>query len=945
MSGLNESLLDSNHVEIVGVQEQGRAHAPDDAEELLHMAAVPPLVRNESMESRKSIKQSVSGVYGRLERLDVDPINQPYYVDAHRKLERGYNPNGQIVFTSKVFYRWILTVLIGMAIAIVARGVQVAIQVLVDQRNDQVEMYVKQGSSMFQSFVFFAVWNSCFALVGGLLTITLEPATAADGIAEIKAFMNGTHVKRFLKLRTILVKIVGTILAACSGLASGSEGPLIHIGAGIASGVTRGDKVQSLCFEFSPAILGRFHNDRDRRHFISAGAGAGMAAAFGAPIGGVLFVLEETSNAWTPQLIWHMFTAALVATVSLAFIKADLNSGDVSLAGLLSFGTTNTVQRLRDGGILADSSVEAPIYWWEIIMFVVVGIFGGIVGGVFNRAVSLLSLVRPRNNLLRALEVFSISLITSASIFYLVVLNPVCRDNGLWTCKEAGNWGDWCSGPLDLDTCKGPTSSCANASAWICHGGSSSGRSCRDSDCEQLGGKCLPLQIPSINRGMQMGCDVGQYNELATLLFGHHELSISRMMTQAWPFSPYSIASMLKAAAVTFVLMLVTFGAHIPTGIFMPCVFIGSCLGRVVGEYVKLYVDPRVFAGIYALAGASAVLGGVQRGTISLVIIMIEGTGNVHSLLPVVVSTCVANLVGNFFGKEGLYDVLIKRKKLRFLPHVPDSFMSLCFVGDVMSRPVVSFKVIEKIGDIVDVLRSCSHNGFPVVSVEDEKDPSSTPAGRMEGTILRSTLRTLLSARFQRDAAKAQSMWQRITSERKEDLNLNGDKEMYIQMETSRLTGTKISHSVKDWEWALFTGSDRDRYINLGPYMNAAPYTVHETCLLNKAFDLFQQMSLRHLPVLDVCNRPVGIITRDNLTNKLLHKTISSYFRPEEVYLQPDEVRTPRLHGAQQVQRQRQRIVIQSTIDEDSDMKESMTTGGSISSWQSRLAAALGMSC
>ncbi|EKX50662.1 hypothetical protein GUITHDRAFT_151215 [Guillardia theta CCMP2712] len=104
-------------------------------------------------------------------------------------------------------------------------------------------------------------------------------------------------------------------------------------------------------------------------------------------------------------------------------------------------------------------------------------------------------------------------------------------------------------------------------------------------------------------------------------------------------------------------------------------------------------------------------------------------------------------------------------------------------------------------------------------------------------------------------------------------------------------------------------------------------------------------MSLRHLPVLDVCNRPVGIITRDNLTNKLLHKTISSYFRPEEVYLQPDEVRTPRLHGAQQVQRQRQRIVIQSTIDEDSDMKESMTTGGSISSWQSRLAAALGMSC
>lgn len=49
-----------------------------------------------------------------------------------------------------------------------------------------------------------------------------------------------------------------------------------------------------------------------------------------------------------------------------------------------------------------------------------------------------------------------------------------------------------------------------------------------------------------------------------------------------------------------------------------------------------------VFSGAYALAGAAAMLGGVQRASISLVFIMVEGTANVHFLLPIVTSTLTA---------------------------------------------------------------------------------------------------------------------------------------------------------------------------------------------------------------------------------------------------------------------------------------------------------------
>ena len=944
-------------------------------------------------------KRGWGGEYGRLERLDVDPINDPYRVDAKRKPVEVVNTHQQVVISSKEAYAWILTAVTGIAVAIIARFMQLCIDALCRFRNQRVQTVIESYASrsagshptaaFTEPFVFFAVWNLGFALVGGVLTAAFEPHTAADGIAEIKAFINGTHVKHFLRLRTIVAKVVGTILAASSGLAAGSEGPLIHIGAGVGSGLTRGDKMRHSFIEFSPAILGLFHNDRDRREFVSAGAAAGMAAAFGSPVGGVLWVLEETSSAWTPALIWRMFTAALLASVTLAFLKAGIYSGDISVSGLLSFGNI----RAADAFSLASSSVASPIYWWETLLFALVGAAGGLLGAIWNKMVKVLARVRPRSVLLRVLEVLLVSLITSCSILALVLLPPACRNNGLWTCRDAGNWGAWCTGPADAKTCIGPSASCANATAWVCQGGRSSGRSCRDSDCEPLGGTCVALSLPARSSGVQLLCAPGQYDEMATLLWGHHEDSIVRILTQAWPASPFAQRSLLQAGGLTFVLVALTFGTHISTGILMPLVFVGSCLGRAAGEYFKEHVDGRIFAGGYALAGAAALLAGVQRASISLVIILIEGTSNVHSLLPVVTAICASNLVGSLVGgDQGIYDIMLHRKRLRFLEHQPSSLTGVCFVGDVMTRPVVTLRAVEKVATIVEVLRRTPHHGFPVVSVgardmpmeagfapnetqgqrrqarvtalEIDKDASEigiceeqggdgnsahrsmgacldhgiqhcggvptdckhgpdehVPAaahaqgggepgrggqghgegegqGRLEGIILRSTLRVLLAARFDKlpaegeaavasaggrgGGAKEDCVWDSIAARNPRGVALSGHVEIYEQLGKRRYTGESKRHA-RTWEWASFTDDDMQQYINLAPYMNASPYRVAETCLLDKAYGLFQHMNLRHLPVVDHRNAPVGMIARENLTKALVHKTSRTYLRKSDL--------------------------------------------------------------
>lgn len=78
----------------------------------------------------------------------------------------------------------------------------------------------------------------------------------------------------------------------------GKEGPMVHTGACIASLLGQGG---SRKYRLTWKWLRYFKNDRDRRDLITCGAAAGVAAAFRAPVGGVLFALEEAAS-WSLSL-------------------------------------------------------------------------------------------------------------------------------------------------------------------------------------------------------------------------------------------------------------------------------------------------------------------------------------------------------------------------------------------------------------------------------------------------------------------------------------------------------------------------------------------------------------------------------------------------------------------------------------------------------------------
>ena len=150
-----------------------------------------------------------------------------------------------------------------------------------------------------------------------------------------------------LRITTLACKSVGVLCSVSAGLVCGKEGPMIHAGAIIGAGVSQGS---SKTIHLRTMLLKRFRNDHDKRDFVSAGAAAGVAAAFGAPIGGVLFAMEEAATHWSQALTWRTFFCAMSATFSLNLLLTlshhdGSQLGQLSHPGLLTFGSFLECQR------------------------------------------------------------------------------------------------------------------------------------------------------------------------------------------------------------------------------------------------------------------------------------------------------------------------------------------------------------------------------------------------------------------------------------------------------------------------------------------------------------------------------------------------------------------------------------------------------------------------
>lgn len=145
---------------------------------------------------------------------------------------------------------------------------------------------------------------ACAALAR-FLVARFAPLAAGSGVQHVEAVMRGEATPAGLSV--IPVKFLGGLLAIGAGLALGREGPTVQMGSAIGTAVAR-------------RVL---RNPLEENLLEAAGAGAGLAVAFNAPIGGAVFVFEELTARFAPHLVMATLCAGAMAVAVMRSLLGD----------------------------------------------------------------------------------------------------------------------------------------------------------------------------------------------------------------------------------------------------------------------------------------------------------------------------------------------------------------------------------------------------------------------------------------------------------------------------------------------------------------------------------------------------------------------------------------------------------------------------------------------
>lgn len=192
-----------------------------------------------------------------------------------------------------------------------------------------------------------ALWFAALLVMALIVSrlVKWEPMISGSGIPQVEGEILGKLTQKWKKV--LPAKFCGGFLCLLGGLSLGREGPSIQLGAMSGQGISR--------------LLDR--GKTEERHLMTCGASAGLAAAFHAPLAGMMFALEEIHKGFSVSILVSVMTSSVTADYICSHIM-----------GL------DPVFQFRLEHVLPQN------YYW---MLLVLGAILGVLGALYNKVMLL----------------------------------------------------------------------------------------------------------------------------------------------------------------------------------------------------------------------------------------------------------------------------------------------------------------------------------------------------------------------------------------------------------------------------------------------------------------------------------------------------------------------------------------------------------------------------
>uniref|UniRef100_A0A1I7ZFZ0 Chloride channel protein n=1 Tax=Steinernema glaseri TaxID=37863 RepID=A0A1I7ZFZ0_9BILA len=273
---------------------------------------------------------------------------------------------------------WLISGLLGVITAVLSIGVDVAIEYM---QHYRVILYDNaQNYSQSYAFLSWVSYITVFTTLAAVFCHFVSKQAIGSGIPEVKVIMHGFMLKNYLTFKTLIAKIVGLTLTLGSGLPVGKEGPFVHMGAIVASLLTKTTKSWQ-----NPAF---FSNEGRQMEMLSSGCAVGIACTFSSPAGAVLYGIESTHKYFAVKNYWRAFFATTCSAVIFRFANAAIIPQHIA-GTITAYYQTNFPNEVF--------LVE------EIPAFMLIGALSGVFGALFVFIHRRIAYFRQRNRVYRVI--------------------------------------------------------------------------------------------------------------------------------------------------------------------------------------------------------------------------------------------------------------------------------------------------------------------------------------------------------------------------------------------------------------------------------------------------------------------------------------------------------------------------------------------------------------